>query len=187
MNTLTLLAIVSAFIAGGSAFSAPTKLSIKQLSMTSIIRTQLNGYVPDGLTKEQYKQIKINDAKKIKGKNLGALGTRGFESRSLTGWQKALQKGQAKHVFAPVGYREQLKKGLMKKEDVPYMVRGGSWDKSDIFGAFRLPWNKKDVEYARGGYKKEQSASLLGSGPGLDWTGKRPKSDKDKKSVPGFS
>lgn len=68
------------------------------------------------------------------------------------------------------------------------MVRGGSWDNSDVVGSIRLPWSKKDKDYARGGYKKEQSASIIGSGPGLNWTGKRDEaSDKPKKVVPGFS
>jgi hypothetical protein len=69
-----------------------------------------------------------------------------------------------------------------------YMVRGGSWDNSDVFGAKRLRWSKTDKEYAKGGYKKEQSASILGSGAGLNWTGKRNSSIGDlTKIVPGFS
>ena len=65
------------------------------------------------------------------------------------------------------------------------MVRGGSWDNSDVKGGRKLPWMKQDREYARGGYKKEQSASFLGSGPGLDWTGTR-KRVEGQKIAPGF-
>jgi hypothetical protein len=185
MNTLTLLAFITAFLSGCSAFTVPTRTSINQLSTAS--NTQLNVYVPDGLTKEQYDRIKMSEAQKYKGKNLGALGPRGFKSRSMEAWQRAYEKGQASHAFAPIGFHDKLKKGLIKKEEVPYMVRGGSWDNSDVLGARRLKWNYKDVDYAKGGYKKEQSVSLLGSGPGLDWTGTRPKSEKNRKLVPGFS
>ena len=69
-----------------------------------------------------------------------------------------------------------------------YMVRGGSWDNSDVFGAKKQKWLKTDKEYARGGYKKEQSASIIGSGPGFDWTGTRSREENSKKKiVPGFS
>jgi hypothetical protein len=66
------------------------------------------------------------------------------------------------------------------------MMRGGSWDNSDVKGAKKKTWLKSDKQYAKGGYKKEQSVSLLGSGPGLDWTGTRPRDDETKRSYPGF-
>ena len=147
----------------------------------------LHAYVPDGLTQEEYNRIRATDKKKL-GKNLGRLGPRGFKSRSMQAWQEAYEKGQASHSFAPFGYREAAKKGQIRKEDVPYMVRGGSWDNSDVFGAKRLPWMKKDKEYVKGGYKREQSVSILGSGPGFDWTGSRPRDFNLKnRVVPGLS
>lgn len=147
--------------------------------------TQLNAYVPAGLSPEEYKKIREQDKKRV-GKDLGRLGPRGFKSRSMQAWQEAYEQGKAGHAFAPFGYREQLKEGKIKKEDVPYMVRqGGHWDNRDIFGAKRLRWLRSDKEYAKGGYKKEQSASLLGSGPGLNWSGERRAEDK-KRSYPGF-
>ena len=86
------------------------------------------------------------------------------------------------------GYREAVKAGKIKKEDVPYMVRGGSWDNSDVSGAKKLPWLKTDKEYAKGGYKKEQSASILGSGPGFDWAGTRSREQNlQNRIVPGLS
>ncbi|KAG7353533.1 hypothetical protein IV203_002888 [Nitzschia inconspicua] len=149
--------------------------------------SRLNAYVPDGLTADQYKKIKAEDEKR-KGKNLGALGPRGFKSRSMQAWQQAYEKGLATHNFASFGYREQLQNGTFKKADVPYMVRGGSWDNSDIYGVRRLPWLKSDKEYAKGGYKKEQSVSILGSGPGLDWAGTRSREmNLGNERVPGFS
>jgi len=53
------------------------------------------------------------------------------------------------------------------------MQRGGAWDNSDVKGAKRAKWLKSDKEYANGGYRKEQSASIFGYGNGLDWTGTR--------------
>jgi hypothetical protein len=52
------------------------------------------------------------------------------------------------------------------------MQRGGKWDNSDVRGARnRKKWLSSDKDYAAGGYKKEQSVSILGMGGGLDWTG----------------
>ena len=68
------------------------------------------------------------------------------------------------------------------------MVRGGSWENSDVHGARKKRWSKTDKAYAAGGYKKEQSVSIIGSGPGLDWAGTRDGlSDAIHKIVPGFS
>lgn len=157
------------------------------VSTTSVQRLlPLNAYVPSGLTAEDYKRIKEADRKKM-GKNLGGLGPRGFKSRSMQSWQEAYERGETGHSIAPFGYKESLKAGKIKKEDVPYMVRGGSWDNSDVPGAKRKRWLKTDKEYARGGYKKEQSVSILGSGPGFDWTGSRPREESFKKLVPGLS
>ena len=178
MKTIAILALAAASLPGAAAFLPATG----NTSPT----TQLNAYVPDGLTAEQYNQIKMQDKKRL-GKDLGRLGPRGFKSRSMQAWQEAYENGQTGHSFAPFGYREKVKKGELKKEDVPYMVRGGSWDNSDVFGAKRLPWLKTDKEYANGGYKKEQSVSLIGSGPGLDWAGTRSKDERPNKIVPGFS
>ena len=55
------------------------------------------------------------------------------------------------------------------------MQRGGAWDNSDVKGAKKVKWLNSDKEYARGGYKKEQSVSIFGVGEGLDWTGARAK------------
>jgi hypothetical protein len=140
----TLLGTATAF-----AFTAPRHSDVAS-------STVLNVYVPDGLTPEQYRRIRAQDQKKM-GKDLGRLGPRGFKSQSMQAWQEAYEKGLATHSFAPFGYREAAKSGKIKKEDIPYMVRGGSWDNSDIFGAKRLIWLNKDKEYARGGYKREQS------------------------------
>jgi hypothetical protein len=178
-NFAALLALSLALSTTIEAF-APAKTSPTRVA-------PLNAYVPDGLSLQEYQKIKANDRKKI-GKNLGRLGPRGFKSRSMQAWQEAYEKGEAGHAFAPFGYREDLKKGKINKAQVPYMVRGGSWDNSDVSGGRRLKWSKKDREYAKGGYKKEQSASILGSGPGFNWTGEKRDSDKNTKwAIPGLS
>jgi hypothetical protein len=58
----------------------------------------------------------------------------------------------------------------------PYMQRGGAWDNSDVKGAKKVKWLSSDKEYANGGFKKEQSVSIFGTGAGLDWTGTRGRS-----------
>jgi hypothetical protein len=66
-----------------------------------------------------------------------------------------------------------LKSGEIKKEDIPYMQRGGSWDNSDVRGAKKSRWLSSDKNYASGGFRKEQSVSVFGVGQGLDWSGTR--------------
>jgi hypothetical protein len=173
----------------GFAPSTTTRTRSPATVTTTTTTTTLSAYVPDGLTASQYQKIKAQDRQKLEGKDLARLGPRGFKSRSMQAWQEAYEKGQAKHAFAPFGYREQLQKGQLKLKDVPYMVRpNGSWDNSDVAGAKRAKWTNRDREYARGGYKKEQSASILGSGPGFDWTGTRSRDENLRnKFVPGLS
>lgn len=181
--------LASFFLSGTNAFTSPAfaASSVGSSTQKASAVGPLYSYVPDGLSAEQYERIKVEERRRLQGKDLARLGPRGFKSRSMEAWQLAYEKGQATHAFAPLNYKEKLQKGVIKKEDVPYMVRGGSWDNSDVSGARRLSWTKLDREYARGGYKKEQSASILGSGPGLDWTGTRPRGENLKRIVPGFS
>ena len=176
-------ALTSLLILGASAF-AP--MSSHQAATSHTRTGPLHAYVPDGLSAAEYKRIKEQDRKKM-GKDLGRLGPRGFKCRSMQAWQEAYEKGLASHSFAPFGYREAAKNGKLRKEDIPYMVRGGSWDNSDVSGAKKLKWLKTDKEYAKGGYKKEQSVSILGGGPGFDWTGTRSREENMKKLVPGLS
>lgn len=80
-------------------------------------------YIPDGLSKEQWKILKDKEAEELKRKgNLGALGTTKFKSRSFEAWQKA----GAKHLF-PADPR------TTPYEERPYMQRkDGAWDGSDL-------------------------------------------------------
>lgn len=182
-NSRALAAILALALSIQNCFAFAPLLSNHPTSSTILAV----GYVPDGLTPEQYKKIKTKDQKKL-GKDLARLGPRGFKSRSMQAWQEAYEQGETGHTFAPIDYRNKLKQGKIRKEDVPYMVRGGSWDNSDVLGARKQRWLKTDKDYAKGGYKKEQSVSLLGSGPGLNWSGaKRDLSKETKRSFPGFS
>uniref|UniRef100_A0A6U3BRN0 Uncharacterized protein n=1 Tax=Entomoneis paludosa TaxID=265537 RepID=A0A6U3BRN0_9STRA len=135
--------------------------------------TRAYAYVPDGFTPESYKKFKEAEAKKLQKQNLGKLGPKGFKSRSFQSFQEALERGEADHLMPVFNAKERVKKGELRTEDIPYMQRGGSWDNSDVKNAKnKKRWLSSDKEYANGGYKKEQSVSVLGFGSGLDWTGK---------------
>ena len=101
------------------------------------------GYVPDGLSTEQYEDIKRKDAAAKKA-NLDRVGQNKFKSRNFEAFQKALENGEATHLF-PVDPND-YKQGKVKYEDIPYMQRrGGAWDNSDLKGVKRLKRNVYDV------------------------------------------
>ncbi|KAL3912773.1 MAG: hypothetical protein SGILL_006752 [Bacillariaceae sp.] len=146
--------------------------------------TQLFQYVPSGFTPESYKKFKEQEAKK-KAKNLGGVGPRGFKSRSMQSFQEAMERGEARHLLPVMNAEERVRKGELKREDIPYMQRGGSWDNSDVKGAKKKRWLSSDKDYAGGGFKKEQSVSIFGQGEGLDWTGSKAKQGPAPESVFG--
>jgi hypothetical protein len=57
------------------------------------------GYVPDGMSAEQYKKLKQKEVNETKNKNFGAYGPQSFKSRSLLSWQKDMEKGEAGHLM----------------------------------------------------------------------------------------
>ena len=120
-------------------------------------------------------EFKKKEAEKKKA-NLGRVGPKGFQSRSMQSFQEAMERGEATHLMPMCNAKEKLKAGKIKKEDIPYMQRGGSWDDSDVSGAKKKNWLKSDKKYASGGFLKSQSVSILGEGKGLDWTGKQSRS-----------
>jgi len=122
----------------------------------------LMGYVPDGLSKEQWEKIKNKERAAKSG--LGRVGARGFKSRSMHSFQEALERGEANHLM-PVN-PDLVKAGKIKPEDVPYMQRGGSWDNSDIKGAKRKRWLKSDIDFER-----QSKAAKKGKGMEMPWTG----------------
>lgn len=88
---------------------------------TSVSTTSLNVYIPDGLSKAEWEKIKQKDADKKK--NLGRLGPRGFKSRSFQSFQEALERGETTHLMPVFNAEEKVKKGQIKREDIPYMQR----------------------------------------------------------------
>lgn len=168
MKTTTAVATLF-LVAGAQAF---TTTSHQPAAMTRPETSALNmGYVPDGFTATSYKKFKAEEAKKKATKNLGGVGPRGFQSRSMQSFQEALEKGEAEHLLPVFNANERIKKGELRPEDVPYMQRGGKWDNTDIKGARnKKNWLKSDKDYAAGGYKRDENY-ILGFG-GIDWTGK---------------
>jgi hypothetical protein len=159
------LIIISLAVAGVDAFTSPLPSQARTSS------TAVYGYVPDGFTAASYKQFKAKEEEKKK-QNLGKLGPRGFQSRSMQSFQEAMERGEADHLMPVFNAKEKIAKGVLKVEDIPYMQRGGAWDNSDVKGAKKKKWLGSDKQYAQGGFKKEQSVSIFGYGNGLDWTGK---------------
>ena len=79
-------------------------------------------------------------------------GPRGFQSRSMTAFQEALERGETGHLM-PVN-PDDIKSGKVKAKDVPYMQRGGNWDGSDLKGKDRagggfMKKTKRDMDYVR--------------------------------------
>eukprot|EP00540_Astrosyne_radiata_P010903 CAMPEP_0116833826 /NCGR_PEP_ID=MMETSP0418-20121206/6655_1 /TAXON_ID=1158023 /ORGANISM="Astrosyne radiata, Strain 13vi08-1A" /LENGTH=219 /DNA_ID=CAMNT_0004463325 /DNA_START=52 /DNA_END=708 /DNA_ORIENTATION=- len=160
--------IVSVLLAlGAEAFQPAT------LRSTRTTKLVVHGYIPDGFTAKSYAKFKAEEKKKQeKKKNLGALGPKGFQSRSFQSFQEALERGEAAHLMPVFNAKEKVAKGEIKMEDIPDMQRGGNWDNSDVKGARKKKWLSSDKVYAAGGYKKEQSYSIFGGEP-LDWTGRK--------------
>ncbi|KAL7431688.1 hypothetical protein ACHAXM_003836 [Skeletonema potamos] len=179
MKSSTTLAVVvaAALACTTTAFQATSPLSITHQATSA---TTLYEYIPSGFTKQSWAEFKKKEAEKKKA-NLGRVGPKGFQSRSMQSFQEALERGEAEHLLPVFNAKEKVAKGLLKVEDIPYMQRGGAWDNSDVKGAKKKRWLSSDKEYAAGGYLKSQSVSILGEGEGLDWTGKR------NKTGPGMS
>lgn len=105
-------------VAGAQAFTG------QPLATTRESGVAVFGYVPDGFTAESYKKFKEDEAAK-KARNLGALGPRGFQSRSMQAFQEAMERGEAEHLMPVFNAEARVKKGELKREDIPYMQRGG--------------------------------------------------------------
>lgn len=102
---LTLLGLVAI-----DAFQS-AQLAVERLSLT-----RSYGYVPDGLTAEEYKKIKEKERQRTK--NLGKLGPRGFKSRSFQSFQEALERGETTHLLPVMNAKERVAKGELKPEDM---------------------------------------------------------------------
>lgn len=122
------------------------------------------GYVPSGMTPEQYKKLKQKEKEEKSQKKFGAFGPQTFKSRSMQSFQKDLETGKADHLMPMMNAKELLKKGKIKTEDIPYMQRGGAWDNSDVKGAKKKKGNRYDANY--------QQNEKPG---GIDWMGVQPR------------
>lgn len=180
-NTLTrvslaLLAVSAvAFVAVANTSSPGVSIESQFVSSSTAPRTsdsKLFEYIPDGLSKAQWKAIKAKEQKEKEDRANGVLGATRFKSRSFEAWQKS----GGKHLF-PVD------PNTTPYEERPYMQRkNGDWGGSDLekkglLGRGQGAASKKNFfdEF----YEKQKksgaldSESILGKGPGLPWTGKK--------------
>eukprot|EP01035_Chromulina_nebulosa_P016958 gene16958-22450_t len=120
-------------------------------------------YIPDGLSKKQWEEIKKKEEEEIKKKDFGRVGITKFQSRSFEAWQKSGQK----NLF-PVDPKAPI-------ETKPYMQRpGGKPDGSDLkakglqgFGfGVGVPLNLVDKKYEQ----LEKEGKLRSSPFSLPWT-----------------
>jgi hypothetical protein len=135
-------------------------------------------YVPDGMSPEEYKRLKENERKNAANKKFAAFGPQTFQSRSMASFQKDLEQGKAGHLLPVFNAKEKLQKGVIKKEDIPYMQRGGAWDNSDVKTAKRKEWNEMDQKYNA---NANQNLKLDWSGQGKQKGG--PKSQQVAKNA----
>ena len=80
------------------------------------------GYIPGGFTKESWDKFQQKEkAKKTKtaAQNLGRVGPKGFQSRSMQSFQEALEKGEAAHLLPVFNAKQKIASGELKKEDIP--------------------------------------------------------------------
>ena len=173
MRSFSFLAAVVYAAGFADAFQKATPSTTQVAASRSA--TALYVYIPSGFTKESWAKFQEKEAKQKHAKNLGRMGPKGFQSRSMQSFQEALERGEAAHLLPMFDAKERLRKGEIKKEDIPYMQRGGAWDDSDVKGAKKKNWLSSDKDYASGGFRKSQSVSILGEGGGLDWTGEKEK------------
>jgi hypothetical protein len=170
MSKVLLVFVFAAVLAVAFGFNAHVATSRNVLS-TRIARSSLSmEYIPDGLSKKQWENIKKKEAEELKKKQNGALGTTKFKSRSFEAWQKS----GGKHLF-PVNPNE------VPYEERPYMQRkDGDWEGNDlqkkglkargqgIAGIRNSLDNFNDKETKAG---KRNSISIFGGAP-LPWTTK---------------
>lgn len=104
-------------------------------------------YIPDGMTPEQWKQLKEKEQATKAKKKYGAYGPQSFKSRSLQAFQQDLEKGNTNHLLPVFNAKDKIKSGEIKQEDIPYMQRGGSWDNSDVGAAKKKKWSALDKSY----------------------------------------
>jgi len=152
--------------------------------LTNFFLSKTVGYVPDGMSKEQYQQMLKKEKESKKGKNLGAYGPQSFKSRSLQAFQKDLETGKASHLMPVLNAKERLKRGELKQEDIPYMQRLGSWDNSDI--GKKKKGNVNDEKYNKTVYQAPAKFDWTGRGTRSGPAQKKAVEEKPKKKLFGL-
>lgn len=118
MRSFSLLS-VAIFAAGSTNAFQQVVPSTTQVSY-GISVTALYEYIPSGFTKESWAKFKAEEAKKkAASKNLGRLGPKGFQSRSMQSFQEALERGEADHLLPVMNAKERVAKGELKLEEIP--------------------------------------------------------------------
>jgi len=105
------------------------------------------GYIPDGMSAEQWRKLQSKEKEVKAKKKFGAFGPQSFTSRSLQSFQSDMEKGKTGHLLPVFNAKDRVKRGELKQEDIPYMQRGGNWDNSDVKGAKKVQWNSLDKRY----------------------------------------
>ena len=121
--TILAVALVATSSPNACAFSGSsfTGSQLKTDARNSGIITM--EYIPEGMTKEQWRKLKEEEKKKTQGKNLGTVGITSFKSRTFADWQKS----GGKNLF-PVDPKK-----VKDPKEIPYMQRpGGKADDSDL-------------------------------------------------------
>lgn len=86
------------------------------------------GYVPSGFsTPHEWHEFQRKEAAEQQKKDFAAYGPTTFKSRSLQSFQEDRKAGKVTHLFPEMFAKQKLKRGLIKKEDVPVSCQDGSF------------------------------------------------------------
>ena len=77
------------------------------------------GYAPPGFTVHEWHEFQRKEKAEQTKKNFAAYGPTSFKSRSLQSFQEDLKAGKVFHLFPEMFAKQNLKRGMIKEEDVP--------------------------------------------------------------------
>eukprot|EP00619_Florenciella_sp_RCC1007_P008734 CAMPEP_0205923472 /NCGR_PEP_ID=MMETSP1325-20131115/16257_1 /ASSEMBLY_ACC=CAM_ASM_000708 /TAXON_ID=236786 /ORGANISM="Florenciella sp., Strain RCC1007" /LENGTH=167 /DNA_ID=CAMNT_0053291697 /DNA_START=62 /DNA_END=565 /DNA_ORIENTATION=+ len=123
--------VLALMLSAVTAFGPATPLRAPVARSSGVLQM---GYVPDGLTPEQWAKEKKKMAPKS---GLGRGGTAGmkFRSRSMEEFQKGREAGKLDYNMPVFNAKEKLRRGEITEMDIPYMQRaGGRPDNKDTKG-----------------------------------------------------
>ncbi len=176
IKMIAAIVIISMIVISSEAFSRFSAIYPRRSAPSVQMVAQYGSYVPDGLTAQQWNEIRTKEALSKKG-NLGAVGIQKFKSRSMQAFQEAKEAGLAKHLF-PVNTK------TTPLEERPYMMRrGGDWESNDLQqkglvpkkqaeASVRISTDDKYDEMRKAGRLNTVSifSSIMGGGAKLPWT-----------------